>query len=400
MLWSVREFEFGVGAVMVHVLLPQQSGAEVLQLIVWCRDERELDHIFSSDEWMTQRLQWRQPLPRIDLQYLLHEVYELVDLEPISTTVFKVEGDEVTLTLRSSCPLLCLMKIMLLLLELGHVVRFKKLREVVVLVVVHRLLDSALEFRRHHRDDELIESLEHVVLLLWIEEEEAIAVLRVLYHLQGGLAAEFEYLEQLIIVVLAWEDRNLDEELDGCAGQRPHVDALVVQRYGLRLSFSVEYICWLELLAAHQNLGGSVVARLDISVDLVAVERSASEVNELHVDAVVCDQNVLRFEIAMDHVGLLAGDQRLQDLPGIVSDDVQTQTALRLLYDIIERLGQQLKYNAEIISEYKVILHFNQVLLLELSSVRTVIELLQNLSLDDALENVFGLVLDNFDSVL
>ena len=102
----------------------------------------------------------------------------------------------------------------------------------------------------------------------------------------------------------------------------------------------------------------------------------------------------------MDHVGLLAGDQRLQDLPGIVSDNVQTQTALRLLYDIIERLGQQLKYNAEIISEYKVILHFNQVLLLELSSVRTVIELLQNLGLNDALENVFGLVLDDFDSVL
>ena len=139
---------------------------------------------------------------------------------------------------------------------------------------------------------------------------------------------------------------------------------------------------------------------MDISVDLMAVERRTSEVYELHIDAIVCNQNVLRFEITMDHVGLLAGDQCLQDLPGVVSDDVQTQATLRLLYDVIERLGQQLKYNAEIISEYKVILHFNQVLLLKLSSVWTVIELLQNLDLNDALKNVFGLVLDDFDCVL
>ena len=89
---------------MVHALLPQQGGAEVLKLVVRCRDEWELDHVFSCDERMAQRLKRRQPLPRVDSEYLLHEVYELVDLEPLVAAVFKVERDEMTLTLRSSWP--------------------------------------------------------------------------------------------------------------------------------------------------------------------------------------------------------------------------------------------------------------------------------------------------------
>lgn len=52
---------------------------ELTQLMIRCDWEGDRPIDLASDERMRQSLQWRQPLPRIHLQYLLDEVNELVD---------------------------------------------------------------------------------------------------------------------------------------------------------------------------------------------------------------------------------------------------------------------------------------------------------------------------------
>lgn len=77
---------------------------------------------------------------------------------------------------------------------------------------------------------------------------------------------------------------------------------------------------------------------------------------------------------------------------------MQRQASVRLLNDGIQRLRQELKHDAQVVAEDEVVLHLDEVLLLELSAA--LVELLQDLCLDEALQNEFLLVFDYFDSVL
>lgn len=84
-------------------------------------------------------------------------------------------------------------------------------------MVVDRLLHFVLHVRRHHGNHELIESLEYIALLRQVKAKEPISVLTCQDHLLRGAATKLENLEKLVVVVLAWENRNLDKHFDGCA---------------------------------------------------------------------------------------------------------------------------------------------------------------------------------------
>ena len=114
-------------------------------------------------------------------------------------------------------------------LQLGEVVRLEQRSKVVIRVVVYRLFNFVLHSWRHHGNNEVIKCFEDVSLFLRIKIEEAIAVLTIQNHLLTRTAAEFQYFQQLVVIVLAREYRYFNEHFDGCAGQGPHVDALIVQ---------------------------------------------------------------------------------------------------------------------------------------------------------------------------
>ena len=114
-------------------------------------------------------------------------------------------------------------------LKLVKVVRLEQGSKVVMRVVVYRLFNFVLHSWRHHGNNEVIKCFEDVPLFLRIKIKEAISVLTIQNHLLTRTAAEFQYFQQLVIIVLAREYRYFNEHFNGCASQGPHVDALIVQ---------------------------------------------------------------------------------------------------------------------------------------------------------------------------
>lgn len=259
-------------------------------------------HVYARDERVRERLQRRQPLRLVDLQDLLDKVDELTDLHLLLVLVLKVERDEaVVLVFLRVLPLLRHVLLAFFLSELGDVVVFEELWEVVVLVIVHRLLHFVLHMRRHHCPDEIVEGLKHIALLLQVVVKEPLPILAIQDHVLVRLPAKLQYLQQLVVVVLPGEDRDLDEHLDGRAGEGPHIDALIVERHRLT-NFATENVVGRVLLAAHQDFGGAIVARLDVGIHLVAVEGRAAKVDEFHVVAVFDGQDVFGFQITVNQI--------------------------------------------------------------------------------------------------
>jgi hypothetical protein len=244
---------------MATLLLLEVSSSEVLELDLRRGNERQR-YVDSGDKRMAQSLQRCEPLGLVNLEDLLDKVDELKDLDLLLVLVLKVEGDEaVVLVILGELPLLNHVLLALLFAELGDVVVLKELREVVVLVIVHRLFDFVLHVWGHHGPHEVVEGLEYISLLLQIVVKEPLTVLAVKDHVLVRLAAELQDLQQLVVVVLAREDRDLDEHFDRRARQGPHVDALVVEGYGLA-HLTTEDVVRRVFLAAHQDFRSSVVA--------------------------------------------------------------------------------------------------------------------------------------------
>lgn len=126
-------------------------------------------NVQSSDERMTQSLQWSKPFSLVNLQNLLDEVNELKDLNLIFIFVLKIEiwrDEAVVLVIFGHFSLLSHVLFTLLFPKLRDKVLLEKLQEVVVLVIIHWLLYFVLHVWRHHRPNEIVECLEHVSLLL------------------------------------------------------------------------------------------------------------------------------------------------------------------------------------------------------------------------------------------
>ena len=92
-------------------------------------------------------------------------------------------------------------------------------------------------------------------------------------HVVGWQPTKLHYFKQLVVVVLAWKNWSFDEEFDFSAAKRPHINAMVV-------SWNLLSFCHSEK-CSKQDFRSSIIARLDVGVDLAALKRSAAKVNEL-----------------------------------------------------------------------------------------------------------------------
>jgi hypothetical protein len=267
---------------------------------------------------MTQSLERSQALAWVDLQDLLDKVDELKDL-----------SSQVNVVHESSIRV----RIIKLLLQLQDVPLLKQLSEVQEGMVPERDFDGVVLVFGYLCHQKLLEVLEIITLLFVVEKEEFVSVDRVENHLLRWQSAELHDLEKLIVVVLAWEDRRLDEELDGCAAQRPHVNALVIGRSVVLVEASLHQV-WNE--SAKQHLRSSVVPRLDVSVHLVTLEGTTPEVYEFDREPILLDHDVFWLQVTVDQVCIPTGNKSFKDLPQVLSDPIQWQTSFSVGHDVVE----------------------------------------------------------------
>ena len=84
-------------------------------------------------------------------------------------------------------------------------------------VVVGWNFNGVMVLRRHVCHQEVRERFQHVSLLQRVPNEQAVSVYRVVDHVVGRKATELDDLEHLVVVILPWENRQLDKQLNGCA---------------------------------------------------------------------------------------------------------------------------------------------------------------------------------------
>lgn len=211
---------------------------------------------------MTQSLQRRHPFSRINLEYLLHEVNELKDLPPFTYSVLERH-------------FYISRRIDMLFLELENVPLFKELAKVEERVVPLRYLNLIVVLGWYLGGQELLEGFEVVALLAVVPVEEAVSVDRVVDQLLWRKATELHGFEELVVIILPWEDGRFDEEFNGSTAKGPHVDALIVGWY-LSLSLAVGARCC--NVSAQQNFRSSVISRLDVGVHLMALEGCTAKI--------------------------------------------------------------------------------------------------------------------------
>lgn len=104
-------------------------------------------------------------------------------------------------------------------------------------------------------------------------------------------------------------------------------------------------------------------------------------------------EDIFGLEVAVNEIGVLAGNKAFEDLLAVVSDLVKHEAAVGVGDHVVERAIKQFENNAQEASEYKVILHFNDVLFLELRSGLLVEEFSQDFYFHQSLDRVLLLVL-------
>jgi len=177
--------------------------------------------------------------------------------------------------------------------------------------------------------EKLFERLQFEVVLLLVEIVQSVSAARLVYHLRGNARGQVLVEDvRLLVVVLAGEERGLNEHFDSRAAQRPHVDAGVVAGD----FFLVEAVV-LHLHVTNEDFRRSIEARLDVSVGLVAVEDGAAEVDDLqrlNISRLV-DHQVLRLQVAVDQPCLLERGQAFQNLACVLPHLVKIEAVLRLV---------------------------------------------------------------------
>ena len=115
----------------------------------------------------------------------------------------------------------------------------------------------------------------------------------------------------LVVLILAGEERQTEEELGDDRAERPHVDGAAWEDgRGVRESRRIARDCAAELrgrtwpltvLAAEQHLGRPVEARLDVDGEALVGAAGRAEVDQLDRGRVeVLQQDVLGLDVAVD----------------------------------------------------------------------------------------------------
>lgn len=166
-------------------------------------------------------------------------------------------------------------------------------------------------------------------------------------HRFGWHAAQFHDELELLLLVVAREQRLASVQLRQYAAKTPDVDLLCV-------------------LYPQNDFRGAVESRLHISIDLLIPEATRTKVDDLEVTAYcVCTKYVLRLQVTMDDLVLLEEDQTLQDLNGIVSDLIWRESNEAGRLQMLEQVGvEELKDKAVMIAEVSLVNHPNDVVLI------------------------------------
>lgn len=175
-------------------------------------------------------------------------------------------------------------------------------------MVSNRQLNGVVKLLWHTCHQELRKGLKVIATLLGIKDKKAISIDGIVNHVVWRKTAELHDLQQLVIVVLPRKNGSFNEELNDCAAEGPHVNRVIVRRHLGLLFVHLRQIC------AKKYLWSPVISRLYVSVYLLSVERSASKIYELNVEAALVYEDVLWLQIAVDKVDVFAGHKGFKNL--------------------------------------------------------------------------------------
>lgn len=155
---------------------------------------------------------------------------------------------------------------------------------------------------------------------------------------ETGCGERPTHLEHLILLRRTGEERVARVEFEENAAQRPHVNFLVVGQ-------------------PQQDLWRSVEPRLDVRVHCLADPTTAAEINQLDRGSLrVLQQNVLRFEIAVDDgdFGRREEEERVTDLLGELLDEVERDAPKRCVpNEVVEVVTQMLEHQTQVVPMFK-----------------------------------------------
>jgi len=142
---------------------------------------------------------------------------------------------------------------------------------------------------------ELLQKLRLILRVIWLEERQIL-------HCRPGFktrcATPFEDFHELVFVIMSWEERSSGDQLGENATHGPNIDRCVV------------------VLAAHQNIGGSVPQCDDLVSEVLhrnAKGAGKTEIGKLK-DAFSVNEKVLRLEISVQHFMLVTLRDSVQEL--------------------------------------------------------------------------------------
>lgn len=111
-------------------------------------------------------------------------------------------------------------------------------------------------------------------------------------------------------------------------------------------------VCW-NLLSigqseecSKQDFRCSIIAGLDVSIDLAALKRSAAKVNELQGTRVTGHENVFRLEVAMNEIDIPTRDKSLESLSEVVPGEFKRKSSVSFGDNVVQGLVKALEYDA------------------------------------------------------
>lgn len=208
--------------------------------------------------------------------------------------------------------------------------------------------------------------------------KEKIAARAQLNDVLGRHSLDLHDIGQLLGLVLAREEWVPRVELSHYAAKGPHVNACSVGD-------------------AEDNLRSAVKATLDVGVDALILEATATIVDDLDARLVwLLQKDILRLEIAVDNVVVALKFESLQYLNGEAPNQARRYSLeVVLLNKLVEIHAEQLKGEQQVLAEDGVVQHANDIVFVVFILL---LEVAQKTQLDTSLVLEALLVADDFDS--
>ncbi len=150
----------------------------------------------------------------------------------------------------------------------------------------------------------------------------------------GRQANDLHDTRELIALILAWKHRVAHDQLADYAAQAPHVNGHAV-------------------LGAQDDLGRSVVSRLNVGINALVLVATGAKVNDLDAAAArLLQEYILGLEIAVNDLISVQKLQTLQNMIDKLLDERQREAGeLVLAYELVQVHGQEFERDADVTAE-------------------------------------------------